>query len=855
MRITAFERDNMAKQKKKKKVDDSGRFKGLVRGMWLLTITGLLFAFAILVLVSFTKMPDSSELENPKIEHSSFIYSDDGQELGRYYRYNREWVTYDQLNQHVINALVATEDERFFSHSGIDFRSTVRAFAFLGKKGGASTITQQLAKLFFTDRASSTIKRLWQKLKEWTIAIEFEKRYTKEEIMAMYLNKFEFNYGAHGIQAAAQTYFGKNQEDLVVEEAAVLVGMLKNPSLYNPKRFLENAQNRRNVVLKQMVKNDFLTRDKYNELKTQILDNTKFKRKETYDGLAPYFRAELTKTLDDILDGGKVTKPDGGKYNIYVDGLKIYTTLDYRMQMHAEAAMKSHMQKLQDRYFRVWNDKDPWKYTGDLNDQKEKDLSLKKRKDHLNRMVRESDRYQKLRRKYLSEIISQIGKEVENSRWKDIDIIRMIKQTKNSNYIKQLKRDKVITSDQVRAYQKIMKRDDFKVLIKQWNKLQARAKKDFNRKRKMSVFAYTDSGKKTVEMSPMDSIKYHRKHMQLGSMAIEPQTGYVKTWVGGIDYNYFKFDHVNAKNQRQIGSTFKPFIYATAISNLAFSPCYKVMDKPYTIPAGDPDFELIKNWSPKNSGNKYLNEAISLKEGLRLSKNSISVWLMKQLRSAQIVKSLTSNMGIPSSRIPNSPSICLGAADLSVIEMTGAYTTFSNNGVYSKPTFIREIRDKDDRVIYRSVPEQKKALSPQYNYAMVDMLQYATEKHSYKLETEFGGKTGTTNDHRDGWFMGITPNLVVGTWVGGEDQWIRFLRIEDGQGGVMARPYFFDFMQRVEKDGKIKFDTNASFDVPEMDDLEIDCSKYEAIRLQDQEALEMTEDLDYSEDDELEEDM
>ncbi len=835
----------MAKAKKKEqKVEGIQIPSSLVKWVWIAAMAGLLIFMALLVLVSYTKMPDSQELENPRFEYASYVYSDDMELMGKYYRYNRDWVTYDELNPHLVNALVATEDERFYSHNGIDLKGTIRAMVFLGKRGGASTISQQLAKLFFTNRSSNFVKRVWQKMKEWVIAVEFEKRYTKNEIIAMYLNKFEYNYGAHGVEAAAQTYFGKKQSKLDLEEAAVLIGMLKNPSLYNPKRFPERAQSRRNVVLSQMRKNGYITKEEYNQLKTIALDNSKFKRQETYDGLAPYFRAELTNQLRDLLENEKITKPDGTKYNLYIDGLKIYTTLDSRMQAHAEKAMFKHMKSLQERYFNRWEGMDPWKYDAD-------DSQLKIRRESLNRMVRESDRYRTIRKKYLSEIITQIGKEVEGSKWRDIDIQRMLRQSKNDTHFKQLIRDKVITKKQAKVYEQIMAREDYKTLRKQWNALQSKAKKVFNTKRTMQVFAYNDKGYKVVNMTPMDSIKYHRMHMQLGSVSIEPQTGFVKTWVGGIDYDYFKFDHVNDKNRRQIGSTFKPFVYATAISNLAFSPCYRVEDKQYTIPANDPDFRLSKAYSPKNSKD-FTNQMVTLKDGMKNSMNSVSLFLMMQLGNVSIVKDLTTNMGIPSSKIPDYPSICLGAADLSVIEMAGAYTTFANNGVYSKPIFIKEIRDKNGKLIYKAVPEQKKAIAPHYNYAMVNMLQHATNHLSGQLNTSFGGKTGTTNDHRDGWFMGITPNLVVGTWVGGEDQWIRFRSIGDGQGGVMARPFFFDFMQRVERDRALGFDTSAEFVVPDGEGIELDCSAY--AELIEQEVEDEPDLEEFSRDDEFDED-
>ncbi len=789
----------------------------LSKWIWSLAIIGLISFALIMVMITMSQMPDTEELENPNYEFATLIYSADMQELGRFFRFNRENVSYESLNPHIIQALIATEDERFFKHSGIDLRGTIRAVAYLGNKGGASTITQQLAKLFFTDRSSNIVKRLYQKLKEWAIAIEFEKRYTKEEIIAMYLNKFDFLYNSYGVSPAAQTYFQKNQRALNVEEAAVLVGMLKNPSLYNPKKFPENAQKRRNVVLYQMVKNNYLTKVEFDSLSTIPVDASKFQRKVHYDGMAPYFRSTLTTYLKKLLEDPKYKKPDGTKYNIYEDGLTIYTTIDMGMQKHAEAAVTSHMKELQSRYFNFWKGKDPWTYNADKD-------QLKSRQDALDRLVRESDRFTNMKSGFMNASIQAVLQKYPDSRMWDADIIRMKKGEKDPNYLDRLLRDKYISSKQLSTYKSILKDPLWKDVRLQWSKLDEKVIQTFSKKVRMKVFDYETGGEKTVSMSPMDSIRYHRMHMQLGSVSMDPRNGEVKTWVGGIGNKYFQYDHVLA--DRQVGSTFKPFIYTTAISQQALSPCHRVEDIQYTIPARDPSFGLMESWSPSNARGTFTGTQMTLLEGLKTSTNSVSVWLMIQLGSAELVRDMVSRMGIGKRKVPSAPSICLGSANLNVLEMTAAYSTFANNGIFQKPIFVKKIVDKNGKVIYQATPEKRRVIQEKYNYVMVEMLKYAASSRQYALETEFGGKTGTTNDYVDGWFMGITPQLVTGTWVGGEDQWIKFETLSDGQGGVMARPYFLDFMQRIEADPKLSYDETAEFYKPMGDVIEMDCTKY-----------------------------
>ncbi len=791
--------------------------KSLSRWIWIGAILGI-FCFALMmVLISLTKMPDTEELENPNYEFATLIYSADMQELGRFFKFNRENVSYESLNPYITKALIATEDERFFKHSGIDVRGTARALVYMGKKGGASTITQQLAKLFFTDRSSNIVKRIYQKFKEWAIAIEFEKRYTKEEIIAMYLNKFDFLYNSYGVSPAAQTYFQKNQRELRVEEAAVLVGMLKNPSLYNPKKFPENAQKRRNIVMYQMVKNGYLKKTDFDSLSQIPVDASKFQRTIHSDGVATYFRATLTSYLKKLLEDPKYKKPDGTKYNIYEDGLTIYTTIDMQMQQHAEAAVTAHMKELQARYFAFWKGKDPWTYKAD-------ETQRKIRRDGLKRLIRESERFASMKTKYMNEPIQAVLSKYPTSRMWDADILRMKKAEGDKNYLNRLLKDEYISKNQKQTYEKVLADPLWKDVKMQWGRLDQNADKEFSKDVSMKIFDYETGREKTVTMTPLDSIRYHRMHMQLGSVSMDPRNGEVKTWVGGIGNKYFQYDHVLA--DRQVGSTFKPFIYATAISQQALSPCTKVDDIQYTIPARDPNFGLMESWSPSNARGTFSGAKMTLLDGLKTSTNSVSVWLMMQLGSPELVRDMVQQMGISKRKVPSAPSICLGSANLNVLEMTSAYCTFANNGIFQKPTFVKKIVDKNGKIVYQSTPEKRRVIQERYNHVMVEMLKYAASSRQSWLETEFGGKTGTTNDYVDGWFMGITPELVTGTWVGGEDQWIKFETLNDGQGGVMARPYFLDFMKRIESDPKIDYDETAQFYQPAGDVIEMDCSKY-----------------------------
>lgn len=808
--------------------------------LWLGAFGVAALSILFFFFLSFQGLPDFKQLENPDFELASQVIDIKDREIGRYYTQNRLPVAYDDLNPYLVDALIATEDERFFSHSGIDFKALTRVFfgvlTLNTNKGGGSTITQQLAKLLFDRPDFSEMGKLKKattlvltKFKEWITAVKIERQYTKQEILAMYLNKFNFIYGAYGVSAAAEIYFGKNQNELTIEEAATLIGMLKNPALYNPVRRPEMVMQRRSVVLDQMRKEKFITRAAYDSIRIIPLDISNFSKQSHVTGPAPYFRAELANWLKALFDQPEYRKPNGEKYNIYKDGLKIYTTIDLDMQIMAEEEMWKHMAKVQEKYNRVWAKLDPWTYQADA-------AQKKIRSESLEHLIRSTDRYQNMRDRRLTPILMKISEEhgVLLSDW---DIDNMIQESDKKGRIAKLVSGKFITADKGRNYQSIISGPHYEELVADYKQFQKDIMVEMKTPIDMMVFEYNDAGEKKAHMSPLDSIKYHRRFMQTGSLGIDPKTGEIKTWVGGINNKYFQYDHTGSS--RQVGSTFKPFIYATAITLQGISPCFPVRDQPYTIAPGDGNFGVIQPWTPKNADGKYSGRTYTLFEALKDSRNTVSVFLMQQLGNVNVVRGLIHNMGIDSTlrrsdgeyRVPNQPSICLGAADLSVMEMTGAYCTFANNGVFVKPYFVTSIEDDNGKVIYRAVREEHVALPPKANAVMVDMLRYAGGYAFGGFKSDIGGKTGTTNDYVDGWYMGITPSLVVGTWVGGEDPWIKFNTLADGQGAVMARPFFKAFLQRLENSTATDYDPNARFEKPLGGlDIETDCNKYRALQ-------------------------
>ncbi len=819
-----------------KSPDDKPWFANAIGLVWKVFFSGLGLFYLSLFLVSFDNLPTFEELENPSYNQASIIYANDLSILGKFYIENREFIPYDSLNPHLIQALLSTEDSRYYKHSGVDFLALMRVgfktiLLSQSESGGGSTITQQLAKLLFErpnlEGRNPMIKiflMLRIKFKEWLTAIKLEKSYTKEEILAMYLNKFDFLYGANGVQTAAQTYFGKNQKELRIEEAATIIGMLKNPTRYNPKRFPKLATERRNTVLALLQNSDYINQTQLKKLMTLPLDVTQFKRESHLEGMAMYFRAELAKWVKNLLEDEKYRKADGSKYNFYEDGLKIYTTIDPVYQKYAEEAAREHMLKVQKTYFNIWNKQDPWTYDAD-------DAMLKIRKDALNLLIKETDRFNQLWQQHFGAILAKFESEIGNVDISDRTIQRLIMEEKEPGSLKKEFNKKLINETQYDYSLLILKNKNWPSLKKQWSLFETDVRKAMTTPIKMRVYDYVSMNEKDTVMSPLDSIKFHRKHLQIGSMAVDPHTGEVKAWVGGTNFKYFKYDHVNSR--RQVGSTFKPFVYATAIALQGISPCNEFQDIQYTIPANDPNFNLPEAWSPGNAVESFTGANLNLYKALALSKNSITVKLVILLGSVEPIRGLLHNMGIDSSLrrrdggylIPKFPSIVLGSSDLSVTEMTGAYTTFSNNGVYTKPIFVTRIEDKNGKVIYRSTPTNSVALSPNYNYVMVDLLRKSGGTWGVKVPN--GGKTGTTNDYVDGWYMGITPNLVVGTWVGGEDPWIRFLSLELGQGSVMAKPFFLKFISKLEADKNSGFDPNVEFFRPPGDiGVELNCETF-----------------------------
>lgn len=799
--------------------------RNLVRNLWRLLFGGVAAIILLFVGLMFTDLPSVAELENPRTNTASQVFAENGELLGKYYAENRVSVTYAELPKHLVEALIATEDVRYHQHCGIDFRGLARAVAFAGKRGGASTITQQLAKLLFTGTRDQRLSNaVFQKLREWIIAVRLERKYTKEEIIALYLNRYDFINNAKGIRAAAEIYFSKSPKELSIPESAMLVGMLKNASLYNPRRFVERTTQRREVVLSQMCKAGYISKEAYNEYRATPL-GLRMSSQTHIDGLAPYFRMVLAEKIKAILSQPEYRKADGGTYDIYRDGLRIHTTINPQMQQHAEAAMAGHMQKLQSAFFKHWKGKDPWKYSYGS----ETEVPVERRMAILEKDVRASDRYQALRAKYLDEIMTALSEETGltfNADDREID--RMVREEKDGNVIQQLVKDGLVSSALANKYKRTMKSGKFATLKKQWQALQAEVERVFNQPVEMRIFAYhTPTMEADTTMSPLDSLKYHRMILQTGMMSVEPQTGYVRSWVGGVNFQWFQYDHANIGTRRQVGSTFKPFVYATAIDLQGVSPCQQYMDVPITIRPSDGSFGLLKAWTPKNSTGKYTNRLMTLKEGLKQSVNTISVTLMRELGSPEPVRDKVALMGVDKNVIPSAPSICLGSVDLSVEEMTGAYTTFANNGIYSQPIYLLRIEDRFGRLIYESIPSEKQAIRPEANYAMVEMLEYAGATGRGNIKGPFGGKTGTTNEHADGWYMGVTPNLVVGCWVGGDNRWISFRTIDMGQGAKMARPMVVAFLEAVQKDEKLNWDFNKPFFRPPGDlGIELNCGAY-----------------------------
>ncbi|MFN0034178.1 MAG: transglycosylase domain-containing protein, partial [Saprospiraceae bacterium] len=823
-------------------------YHNIVRWVWRLVLGGTAALALLFLVISMMAIPSFRELEDPSSAVASEVLGSNNELLGRFFVENRVPVPFEDLSPHLVSALISTEDVRFREHCGIDGRAVARVVIRTvllrdQSAGGGSTVTQQLAKMLYSARdfegmgkLRKTFKLIYIKLREWITAVKLERAYTKEEIVSMYLNKAEFVNNAFGIHAAAEVYFNKDQESLNIQESATLVGMLKNPSYYNPNRHPERSIKRRWVVLSQMRKNGVLTESQYDSLKVMPL-GLQFKSVTFTDDKAPYLCDFLEKMVrDSLLELPESLRRDGSKYDIYRDGLKIYTTIDPAYQRHAEAAMMEQMKKIQARFFQVWKGRDPWTYrSGDATEEE-----IQGRKESLWRLVRETERFEKMWPKYMDEVVEKVKtRYAYGLRSGDMEL--MLKEERTPGYhakLMNVRPQPLLSTTQAAAYRRIMGGKEWAEAKAQYRALSAAVKKQFAQPVKMMVFDW-DSPKleKEVVMTPMDSLRYHRMFLQTGILAMDPVSSEIKAWVGGVNFKYFQYDHIQTR--RQVGSTFKPFVYATAIEQQGTSPCYEVYDNPVTIPGGYMNFQHAADWTPKNSTGVYSGARLNLKEALKNSVNTVSAFLMRQLGDTEAVRGLCNKLGIDSSRqdngryliLPGSPSMCLGAADLTPFEMTGAYAAFANKGMYGLPFVIKKIEDKNGRVLYRSVPEEHAALAANADWVMLEMLQYNVKGAPgiNTLKSQVGGKTGTTNDYTDGWFMGVTPRLVVGTWVGGEDRWIRFLSLNDGQGARMARPIFASFISRLEKDPKSGYDFNARFVRPPGDlGIETNCAAYES---------------------------
>lgn len=742
-----------------------------IKFLWIALLSSVALATILFFLIWFGVIgysPDIENLQNPISKSASLVYSADGKIIGTYNvdRANRIPVSYSKLSPHLVHALVATEDERFYEHSGIDFIALGRAIVKRGvmgqaSAGGGSTITQQLAKQLFSTPAKSTLERMLQKPIEWVIAIKLERNFTKEEIIALYLNYFDFLHGAVGIKIAANTYFNKEPKDLTVNESALLIGLCKNPSFFNPVRYPERAKERRDVVLAQMRKAGFLSPAEFAAYSNEPIE-LQFHRSDHKDGMAVYFREFLRQYMmmdrpsrDDyptwnqrqfVIDSiafatdplcgwcKKNTKKDGSFYNVYTDGLRIYTTIDTRMQRYAEESVYGHVARYLQPQF---NNENMTKPNAPFTD----NLTTEQVRQIMSRAVRQSERYRVMK-------LSGASDEEIN--------------------------------------------------------------KAFRTPTDMSVFTY--HGDIDTVMSPLDSIRYYKSFLRAGFMSMDAHSGHVKAYVGGLDFEHFQYDMVMG-GRRQVGSTIKPFLYSLAMENGA-SPCDKApnVQRTYMV-AGKP-------WTPRNANRRRYGEMVTLKWGLAQSNNWISAYLMSKLNPRQFVNILH-KYGISNPDIHPSMSLCLGPCEVSVGEMVSAYTAFANNGIRIAPMFVTKIADKEGNVVAQFQPRMNEVISSESAYKMlVELMAVIDEgtggrlRYKFNLAGEIGGKTGTTNRNSDAWFMGFTPQLVSGVWVGGEERDIHFDSMSMGQGATMALPIWAYFMKKIYRDQSLPYDSTSVFDVP-----------------------------------------
>ncbi|WP_430934910.1 transglycosylase domain-containing protein [Saccharicrinis sp. 156] len=754
--------------------------KRLLKWFWGSILAGLLLIFLLFFLIALGYlgvMPSFEELENPKNSLATEIISEDHKVLGNFAIENRTFVDFEELSPYIVNALIATEDLRFYDHSGVDPRGLARVAVrtvIMGDKGsgGGSTITQQLAKLLFHEPAKNIWERGLQKLNEWVIAVKLERSYTKNEILTMYLNKVGYIYDAYGIQSAAQTFFGATTDSIRIEEAAVLVGMLKNPALFNPIRRKDTTEFRRNVVLDQMRKAQFISEVEYDSLRNIPL-TLKFRRRDHKEGVAPYFREYIRLTLNAhkperanypsylnnkfIADSiewennpmygftNKNLKPDGTKYNIYRDGLKIYTTVNYKMQTYAENALKDHLaNNLQKAFFQEKKGRSRAPFTHEITDEQYESI--------INKAIRNSERYR---------IMRKAG----------------------------IKRDSIMKA--------------FKTPVD------------------MQIFTW--EGEKDTVLTPLDSIIHIKHYLRASLFSIDPRNGHVKAYVGGPNFKYFMYD-MATKGKRQVGSTIKPLVYTLAMQE-GHTPCDLVPNIPQTFVLPDG-----KTWTPRDGGKRRKGEMVTLKWGLANSNNNISAWVMKQY-NPEAVRDMIHELGILSP-MDAVPSLCLGIPDFSLNEMVSAYSTFANKGVRIEPMMISRIVDRYGNVIGQFTPKKKEVISEHTAFLMLNLLQGVVNggtgtrlRYTYEFTGQIAGKTGTTQNHSDGWFIGVTPNLATGIWVGGEDRDIHFDGIRLGQGANMALPIWALYMKQVYADESLNITEEDVFEEPMNFNLVLDCDE------------------------------
>ncbi|MBD5379665.1 MAG: penicillin-binding protein [Bacteroides sp.] len=749
----------------------------IVAWLWVTFSIGVVLVFLLFFMIyngMIGYMPPVEELKNPADKFATVVYSADGEELGRYFRNtgNRVYADYSEISPNVINALIATEDSRFEDHSGIDLRAVGRVLVktlILQNKnaGGGSTITQQLAKQLFSPSSGNILERAFQKPIEWMIAVKLERFYSKDEIVKMYLNQFDFLYNAVGIKSAAQVYFGKDAKDLTIEEAAMLVGMVKNPSYYNPVRQPERTLQRRNTVLSLMEKNGMITEEELDSLK-EIPLKLDFHRVDHKDGPAPYFREELRRYLtakrpvrsnyfkweyqkyvDDSIAWEnnplfgwieKNPKPDGSKYDIYSDGLKIYTTIDSRMQRYAEEAVEEHMKSLQQQFFKEKKNVKNAPYTTNR-----EELPLKQLEALIDHALKQTDRYR---------IMKKAG----------------------------------ATEDEIN--------------------------RAFNTPREMSVFSY--NGQIDTVMTPRDSVLYNKHFLRTGFMSMDPVTGHVKAYVGGPDFSNFQYDMVST-GRRQIGSTIKPFLYTYAMEE-GFTPCDEFLNEQPILTD-----ENGREWAPRNSSHAREGEMVDLRWALTNSNNWISARLMNELSPTQLARNMH-NFGI-TNHIDPVVSLCLGPCEVSVKEMVGAYSAFANKGMRAEPVFVSAIADGNGNVLQEFSTKHTDVISEKAYYKILSLLLNVVDggtgnrvrREPYNITAQMGGKTGTTNSNSDGWFMGFTPQLVSGVWVGGEERSIHFNTMANGQGASMALPVYGLYMSKVYKDKSLPYSETVRFPSPTFD--------------------------------------